>query len=98
MPHAIKLIDLYDLVMKYNKVYRIQTFLHKNIRPSKDNLIKELARRNFKIVGVGDKWELHPISAVRRDKKIKMGDAVPKKPYVYKDKVGKNQTKKKNKI
>ncbi len=72
MPHAILKTDLNQLVMGYNKMYRIKTFLADNVRPSKDNLIFELQKRNYKLVKVGSSFELHPIKDPKRFKKIKL--------------------------
>jgi len=73
MPHSILKADLNHLVMGYNKLYKIKTFLNDNIRPSKDNLIGELRARNYKIAKGKNGWELRPIKDPKRFKVIKLG-------------------------
>jgi hypothetical protein len=70
MPHAILKTDLNQLVMGYNKMYRIKTFLADNVRPSKDALIAELKRRNYKIVKVKGQFQLRAIKDPTRNKAI----------------------------
>jgi len=70
MPHAILKTDLNQLVMGYNKMYRIKTFLSSNVRPSKDNLIAELQKRNYKIVKVKGQFQLRAIKDPTRNKAI----------------------------
>jgi len=72
MPHAIKKDVLNALIMKYNKQYRLKQFLEDSIRPSKDALIAELKKRNYKVVKKGGNFELHAIADPKRFKKIKL--------------------------
>lgn len=62
--------DLLKLVKKYNNQYRIQQYYLEKDRQSKEQIIDQLRKKNYKIVRRGTKWELHPIKDPKRFPKI----------------------------
>jgi len=73
MGHQILKQDLNHLVMEYNKLYKIKTFLDDNVRPSKLNLIEKLKSRNYRVSKDKTGWVLRPIKDPKRFKVIKLG-------------------------
>jgi len=76
MTDVIKRVELYQLAIGYNRKYQIHTFLHKNKRPTKEKLIEELAKRNYRPVKESGGWVLKPIKDPKRFPKIKMATKI----------------------